>query len=454
MRTNLTTSTELLLRLLDDDDWRERLVEELIFGAGEHVRVISTYQLVVSEDVVGTVTHTRPEHARLVLPLGTRDKRALLDFSVRGPSGADALLLPRGLTAQLQATYLDALVASSGVPAPFGPRTRDLLEAICVFTPSLFRRLVGEEGEWHTGMARYLEGGLELPRGMLPPELVRAWCEQSQTRATTLPERLDEPASVLSSSEHVLLALPDMERASRPSSTSEIACLLEAYHAGLDALSAAGADDALVLLAEYGRRWQVFIETDVPIGSRFKVRLAEDRPLGLDGRRSRQRFAINGAASAHLEARVIDHSVGLDAMEVRTLTGSTLHPRLVEARRLTPEAASVYSSNRGRPQFVDVDIALRVRPHVVAAPVSFAIVALAATVVALLIPDDDELATKLGVVAVPVTITAAVLLIRDESALAARLQRPLRTIVVVLTIALWAAVVVRLVARGAELPRW
>ena len=231
--------------------------------------------------------------------------------------------------------------------------------------------------------------------------------------------------------------------------------VLDSYHAGLAALADANADAFLTVLAEYGRRWQVFVEVDVPIGQRFRIRTADDRPLNLISRgTSRQRFALGDASSGHLEVRVRDHSVRLHSMSLRDLCGDEIGPGLIEAHRLTSEAGSIYSSLVDRPPLVDVDVRFGLRPHVIAVPVSFVVVACAACLTATLLPTDDALPTKLGVLAVPITITAALLVVPEQSALATRMQRWPRRLVLIFTMLLWAAVVVRLLLLGIDMPPW
>jgi len=121
VRANLIADRDLLLLLLDTRNWRERVVEEFVFGLGEHVRVTSTYQFGIAEESIAAAYRRSfwsrrlpgrqvPDRVRLLLPVATRDKRPLLNFTLTGPEQSDALLVPRDLSAQLQAAYLRELL--------------------------------------------------------------------------------------------------------------------------------------------------------------------------------------------------------------------------------------------------------------------------------------------------------------------------------------------------------
>ncbi len=402
MTPDLTAERDLLFELLDDPGWRERVVEELVFGAGMYVRVTSTLQFGLSPDLIERYAGNDDDelaYVRLLLPVTTREKRPLLNFAVQGPAGG-ALLLPRGLLAQLQAAYLERLIQEAGHPAAFGPQTEQVLEAICVHTPALFSSFLEQTGGHRlAALARYLTSGLSTDERRVEINVtdVEHWDTWTDRTVDPLVSRLAEPLSLTSSSEQILLALPELLE--RPQTRDDVEALVRDYCVGVTRLAASGADRALEALALFGRRWPVILEVEVPVGQRFKVRIGEDRPLnaqpgGLRQQQSRQRWAVNDASSAHLEARVTDPNVELDTAVVRDLYENSYGLGVLEAARATPEAISLYTSAELRPALLDVDVPLRVAPGVLATPLVFAAVALAATGVAITLPADRELATS------------------------------------------------------------
>ncbi len=471
MSANLTADLELLLLLLDTTNWRERVVEEFVFGLGEHVRVTSTYQFGIAEEWIAAAIkrssswprrlarRPAPSRVRLLLPVTTRDKRPLLNFTLTGPEQSGALLVPRDLTAQLQATYLNGLLETAGLAGAFGDHTFDLLTAICAFTPARFEQRVRDADEWHGGLAEHLNDGLSFGSGAatVTASDVREWCREGEDARVHLLGRLKEPRDLSSSAEQVMLALPGMSEP--PRTRDEIDEVVNRYHQAVVQLAALGgpAEDLLRLLAEYGRRWQVFVEAEIPVGERFKLRLADDRPLNPElGRTSRQRFALNDALSGHLEARVVDHSVVFDDWSVRDLLDREIDYGQLEAKRLTDEAGSLYSSIPERPALVHVDVRLKLRREIATIPWLFGIVTLLATVAAALLPagPHDDLFAGLAVLALPVTLTAALLILREQTALAARLQTWPRYALGVLTALLWIVVIARLLLEGVTFPPW
>ncbi|HYM53810.1 MAG TPA: hypothetical protein VES97_00495, partial [Solirubrobacteraceae bacterium] len=306
-------------------------------------------------------------------------------------------------------------------------------------------------------LASYLSDGLpSTDRTLLTPEAVGRWRQQTSRVRGLLRDVLKEPASDVSSAEEVLLALPGM--VSPPQNAYEISALVDRYCAIVEDLDRRNATDALRALADSGRRWIVIAELTVPVGERFAVHLSEDRRLDLDGKqRSRQRFALGDAGSAHLEVRLADSNVHLGrrgALICRDPLGRTVELPPLESARFTRETSSLYSSVPERPRFLDVEISLRLIGSLRAMPLLVGGLAAAAVVIGLLLPRKPDLITSLAVVVVPITVAAALLAVREQTALASRLQAWPRALVVVATMALWSAVLLRLLWGGAELPPW
>jgi hypothetical protein len=357
----------------------------------------------------------------------------------------------------LRSDYLASLLVEAGIDQSVADDARDLLKAICAFMPAVFISLAAEDHRSHQdALAKYLSEGLSLPRRPIAINAreVACWQEITQEASRLLPDALGEPPSDLSSSEDVLLALPKMEVP--PRDHDAITALLTRYAEIVEQLAKADAVDVLRRIGDSGRRWTVLAEVTVPVGERFAVTLSEDRPLKLEHKkRSWQRLALGDASSAHLEVRVNDTNVLLDgSLPCRDLLGEQVGPGLLEAVRLTDEAGSLYSSEPERPRYAEVEIQLRLTRDVRLIPLVVALLAVAATAITLLLPASTNLVPGLTVVAVPITVAAALLAVREQTALASRLQTMPRAVVVITTILLWAAVLLRLLWRGAALPPW
>ncbi len=448
----------ILSALLSENGWRERVVEEFVFGAGEHVRVSSTFQFGLSEELLRLYLGKGVEdQVRLFLPITAREKSLLLNFNLRGPSGEDGFLLPRDQIGVLRANYLIDTFCRAGLNRTQAASMRDLLKAVCTFSPTLFFHfLAAAGGDRDRAIAAYLSDGLSSVDLALTvgEKQVAEWDAMTDGVRGPLIDSLQEPPSDVSSSENVLLALPDMD--DPPCNTEEIATLLHRYSCMVRRLHAMEAADALRALADSGRRWIIIAELDVPIGRRFAVALSEDRPLELQRNgRSRQRFALGDADRAHLEVRVSDANVHLGGKPIcRDPTGDPVGPGHLEAIRSTNEATSLYSSVRERPRFAEVEIQLRLTRDLRAIPLFVAALGAVATIVTLLLPTGPDLIPALTVIAVPITVAAALLAVREQTALASRLQAWPRSVVVATTTLLWVAVLVRLLWMGATLPPW
>ncbi len=438
----------LVTALLTDNVWRERIVEEFVFGAGDHMRVSASFQFALDRELLKDFLPGTPgDHVRVPLPVTTREKRSLLNFDLRGPDGTGCFLLPRDEIGVLQAGYLLDLLAGSGVEAALDPTTPDLLTAICTFTPGLFRSLRTDvpSEDLSMALARYLMDGLPTAGSgfAISPADVIGWRQQAMRARGLLASALDEPGSEVSSSEEVLLALPHMLEP--PTDPYEISMLVDRYCELVEELGALETTDPLRALADSGRRWVVIAEITAPVGRRFAVRLSEDRRL--ETIPAQQRFALGDASSAHLEVRIADSNVRLGRagrLECRDLLGNEIGLGFFEDARFTPETSSLYSSEAGRPRFVDVYVALQLAGSLRLAPIVVSALAAAAAVISLLLPDGPNLVTSLEVIVLPITVAAALLTVREQTALAARLQKRPQAAVLAATAILWCAVLGRL----------
>ena len=127
----------------------------------------------------------------------------------------------------------------------------------------------------------------------------------------------------------------------------------------------------------------------------------------------------------------------------------------LESTRFTSEAAAAYSSDAARPGLVELRVPLELRREAADPAKLVAGLAVLATLTALLLPGGERMPGGLGVLVLPVTLAAAVLLVRERTPLATRLQsRGPRDLLIVATAALWLVVLARLLAMGVALPPW
>jgi hypothetical protein len=168
--------------------------------------------------------------------------------------------------------------------------------------------------------------------------------KECESAAEVLTGVLDESPDPFSSSECVLLALPDMRHAPKTSET--IAALVRRYARAIRLAEEAGDTAVLQALADYGRRWELIVEATVPLGRPWRIRVEEDRPLCWTKGKSQQVLALGDAQSVHFEVDVTDPTVALREGSYRLLDhrGDDVSQWLVEDVRDTKETLSLYTS--------------------------------------------------------------------------------------------------------------
>jgi hypothetical protein len=455
-RVDLSERSNFLLDLLDGTHrWRERLVEELTFESDTHVRVQSTYQIEFPPDLlrdyVCDLERTREVH--VLVPLTTRPKRALLNFDLVGAGGRPAHLVSRSSTASLQRDYLKWMAAKTSAPfAADNVQIDALFKAICEFSPDVWRSYLTKEPSRPLALQAYLKDGLAARMATAPTGgQIRAWSDASLAigqmiwRAAGQNER-DE----LSAAHDVLLALPLMDEL--PSDPSGIDALLASLHAALVRLVPGREENDHLLfaqLAEYGVRYELLVETTVPILEPATIKLSEDRPLRPERRIhapwlgvTRQPFAINDARSMHLEARCGDPYVRFrQRFKVRDHEKRELGLGPLESARITHESLSVYTSHSKRPPSADVRLRLLLPAHVYAVAAMLSFLNIAAAVMATGVSGGGPTLDRLAILAVPTTIAAAFALTREQTALASRLIAGPRWVLILTTLVLWTVVI-------------
>jgi hypothetical protein len=461
-RIDLSETNDFFIALKQEPAWRERLVAELRFGLRNHIRSINSYQVNFPPELLEKFKTGDARTANVLLPLTTREKRPLLNLGVMGPSGAPATVLARRSIAALQTQYLVALAEESPARHVLLPSVDDrLLEAICGFSPSFFERMFfNRSGErFLPAITSYLNSGL---RFNVTEDDVRRWPEATAEAGRALAEHLpalpkphDSSEKVFSSSEEALLAIPDLSPPA--ASISEVDEVVARFASAVKIAKSTREHDWLAVLAEYGCRYELIVEVELPLREASRVRIEEDLPLDLKRCRTqywvRQAFALGEAGSAHLEARLDDPNVEIperrrgqipeQGIRVHEAKGGDAGGWL-EAVRVTREALAIYGSDPERPNSVLIEFRLRMARQVMATTVLLAVLNVLAIAFSLLLGSPDELASRLAVITVPTTVAAAFVLGREQTALAARLQTIPRLALAMSAVALWVAVGVQL----------
>ncbi len=158
---------------------------------------------------------------------------------------------------------------------------------------------------------------------------------------------------------------------------------------------------------------------------------------------TRQRVALGDARSAHAQFHLADHAVEIHGFDVRDPQGRLRGVPYIQGVRETPEALALYSGDPDRPYYVDVELSLRPATDLRVVTVALEVLIVLATAVAISARGRDLTAT-LGLLAVPTTFSVALLLVRERSSLAARLQRFSRLRLLLEVGALWAVVLARI----------
>lgn len=439
---DLTDDVDLTLRLLDRHAaWRERLVETFEFRSTDHVRVRSSYQVRLSRDLLGPWAADPAVGAvRVRLPLTTRPKRPLVGFNVQVAGGRGYLPL-RSRIASIQAQYIGELVASSPAQPKVAPLlTQALLEAICSFTPGTVVDF--EPQRYDDALTDYLVEGTGLP---VSRKDVARWRHELAEPAEILASVLAESPEPKSSSEQFLLAVPLLG----PSSVEEVDGLVMQLRTAILAARDAGDEELLEVLGEYGRRWEVLVDAEVPVDQPFLAKIEEDRPLGVGfGGRCTQRLWVGDAPSYHLEVRLFDSAIAFDdEAHVRDATGVLVEQQRWDGRRITNDAISLYTSDPDRPYFLDLTVRLRSAGPVRVLSGIVSLLAVSAIGLLLVVDLEDQRVEKVAVLSIPTTFAVAVLAIREQTSLASRVQRGRQAAMFVGLVLLWAAAIYQLMAK-------
>lgn len=465
---DLTESWEATIRLLDEPwAWRQRVTEEIELASARHARVTATYQVELSPAHLSTlVGRRRPTAVRVLLPVTTRPKGLLFRLQVAGPDDSPALLLRRIDIAAFQAEYLTRLVLTSNARHHFTGLPEGLFEALSVFTPALARHFDASyrtfvdravsavlrrfDREEHSGrrsqrrsLAAYLTDGLGLQVGTSD---VGRWFGELAPCRDHLAAALGDRPDRFSSSENILWALPRLDRL--PESIAVVDGVVRRYAAAVAAAERLDDRPLLRVLAEYGRRWEVIIEAEVPQGRPSTAVITEDRPQRLSMRsRCRHDLGLNDAPSYHVEVTASAGAVEIASARPVDRHGRRIAVAAFDGQRMTPELCALYASDPDRAD--DAQLRIRLRP---AADVRwpgwlFELLAVSAAGAAWKVEGTFEhVVAALALLVVPTTLAAALLSVRAQTPLAARVQRWPRRRLLVEVAVLWAIAVAQVLS--------
>lgn len=452
---DLAADERMPLALLSDQSWKQRLVERMELGWADRVTIESRYQLVLSPEVVVEATGDligpdRPAYVRTLLPLFTRPKTPFVDLRFAADKCPHPHLVPRGPTAQIQTAF----VAEQRYHSPANRDalqiglSDELLLAICTAIPRFadsYLALEQYQEQPVQAIAQYLSEGLGWK---VDSDFVRRPLEVAQEAGALLSIALNEEPDPLSASENVLLALPFLEK--RPTSPVELFQIVKAYRRALQAISDVQDQALLSLVAEYGRRWEVLLDTTVPINEPFTLGVRQDFPLRLSKKFRNpaaltQRLNPGQASSYHLQVRANDQSIRLgEKYELREVVHPSLGPGrligvpLIDGDMLQDETLVVYTADPQIPYTVDLVLPL-IPARDVAIPLSVTKwLTASAIVTALLVDGGRDLLSGLAIILIPITFVAAFVLTREQSSLASLLQSRARTWLAVAVALLWA----------------
>lgn len=475
---DLTDHRDLTFALLDDPKtWRERAVHEIVLRDSDHVNVSTAFQVRLPVDLI---RHYAPsvkpgDSVRLLVPFTIRPKQLLLNVNFSAVKGESCALLPRANGSELQAEYLEHLDGESSRDELL---LRNLWEGVSGYTvwawraiqadtkPRVWRRLLpGFYDLWRIrALAAYLNADLELE---IEAADIERWLSQIESARRRLVQALREGEDSESSSECILLAIPFMPV--RPNTLQDIETLVEEFCVSVEHMN----DVALRALSEYGRRWEAILETVLPVGQACSIKLSEQRPwIGVPpaisaaatpsltvwrrlARRLRieafwpdldQMLAMGEARTTHVEVRAADHGVVLDRPRITDLVDYRKTLDLIEARE-TQDAIAIYATGSDERRFARVQVRARVRRgHRILVGWLLALM-FAAGVVAIRLPNDEQIVESLALLTFPLTLAGAVVLWRETTSLAERLLRPWRLALVIGISWIWAIALIMLLVR-------
>ena len=451
MLIDLSSERRLTFALLDDTRaWRQRAVHEFVLRDSDHFEASLAYQVRVSLDLMQQYQPdaTTGDAVRLVLPFTVRPKELLLNVDFQGAGDNTVTLLQRREIAELQAEYVAHLDDKSIEDLPLG----DLWVGVSAMTTFEWLRQLdrardrrrrqrlpeSENAVRIEALTAYLNADLDFD---VQKSQVADWCGRIDPARKALIESLGEGENPASASECMLLAIPFMSH--KPTDVSGIDILVGDFCAAMEAMSLRTRE----VLAEYGRRWEVLVDTVVPVGRACTLKLHELRPwVDAPKPTMHQALVFGDAMTTHIEIRSADHGVVLDRAAVEEVGGARRDLAVCDALRQTADAVAIYASDPARPYFATVSVRAKVRRAHLWVIISIVALIVAAFAAAAVLPEDESLIESLALLTFPLTLAGVVVLSREPTPLAERLLQRWRSSLVGAIAGLWVLTLVRLVA--------
>lgn len=450
MHIDLRDERDLTFALLDDTRlWRQRAVHEFVLRDSDHVESSVAYQVRLPLELVRRFSPvaTVGDDVRLRLPLTVRPKQLLLDVDFEGALGNPVTLLLRHEIAELQTQYITHV---EGRPLSSQQVEDKLWYGVSAMTSADWRRLLGrfESDALAAGipdcktkartkaLAEYLSADLDFKT---EPSAVAAWAQRSHRASQALIDELGEGGDPYSSSECILLAVPFMKV--KPQDTGDIDSLVDDYCKGVMSLG----DRGRQVLAEYGRRWEVIVDTVVPLDIPCSIKLFEQRPwVGAPSPQMTQDLPFGDAATTHIEFRAADHSVVLGSPTVTDIEGRHSIVNECDEIRTTADAVAMYASDTERPYVARVGVRARIRRAQRWVINCLLLLIALAGAAAMVVPKNEHLVESLTLLTFPLTLAGVVVLSREATPLAERLLRRRRVALTAAIVVLWILTLSRL----------
>ena len=447
---DLIDRLDITFALLDDTRiWRERTVHEVVLRDSDHVDVSTTCQVHIPLDLIQRFKSDvkAGDRVRLLLPFAVLQKQLLFNVDFTGFACEPSALMLRERTAELQARYLAYLDNRLFGKLPL----RDAIGVgVSLYTsaywreyevrakPRVCRRLLpGWRDSWRIkALSDYLSIGLKLE---VEPRHVRHWLHKIEPARFALVKALGEGEYATSSSECILLAIPFMPFP--PRSIDQIDEIVVEFCEMVDSMG----ERARKLFAEYGRRWEVIVDTVVPVQRSCSLKLSEQRPwTQASSSIMKQVLPFGDSATTHVEIRAADHSVEIKHQGIYDTTGERIGLAGADEIRKTADIVAIYNPTATERCFQRVHIRVRVRPvHgflIRCLILIMFVVCLAATA----LPDDDSLVGSLSLLVLPVTLVGAIVISLESTPLAERLLKRKKICLVSAMTVLWFVTLYRL----------
>jgi len=267
---------------------------------------------------------------------------------------------------------------------------------------------------------------------------VREWLNRLEPAKTKLIAELGEGENSESSADCLLLAVPFMTQS--PNTVDEIDEAVNCFVAMVEQMN----PDTLRVLATYGRRWQVVIETVIPVGVACSIKMSEQRLWhGIVRSTMVQEVSYGDAMSTHIEIRMA--SQGVVIRKPRIVDFSDREIGYFDEIRDTPHAAAIYASDTRRPEYAQIRVSPRpsFSYQILVLLLSYALIALTA-VTALSLETNQYFVDSLTLLVLPITLFGGFVMSRESTSLADRLLFPLRTLLASGIVILWIIAIVRL----------